>query len=232
MSKLITEGGNVTAKIKQTGEETSAEKIDLKGIGRKEFMQKFVKLFKTLNQRFKREYGKFIWNDESLLTSGFAFNGSTSYIMNPDLSDEEVVKYKPSAGDLDIAVDVSLKEDLFNFLDSLEGAEIIPGAKYMGSNKPTLSSIGDQINSVILIEFSNGIRVPAQVDFEFLEFKGDKPTEWAKFSHSSSFEDAKAETTTGVRGVVKAWTDGKRYFEDEQGSVEIDRDLIIAVLKD
>ncbi len=43
------------------------------------------------------------------------------------------------------------------------------------------------------------IHAPSQCDFEFLpmEKDGSTPTEWAKFSHSSSFEDAKA----GVKAV-------------------------------
>jgi stringent starvation protein B len=42
-----------------------------------------------------------------------------------------------------------------------------------------------------MVDFPNGQKAYAQVDFEFLEFENNKPTEWAKFSHSSSFDDAK-----------------------------------------
>lgn len=211
-------GGNVTAMNKKTGEETRAQKIQVKEIGRKRFISTFVDIFKVMNKEFKSKYGKPIWADEKILTNGFAFNGSTSFIMDPDLSDEEVVKYKPAAGDLDITVPEELKDDLWDYLDSLEGKEIIPGATYMGSNKPTKSSIGDQINSVILVDF-DGNRVPAQVDFEFLEFEGDQPTEWAKFSHSSTFRDAKA----GVKAVHH-----KFLIRALVGGASIRDDIVIA----
>lgn len=208
-------GGNVCAVNKKTGEQTQAQKIQIKEIGRKQFMDKFVEIFKVMNKQFKSKYKKPIWADESLLVNGFAFNGSTSFIMDPCLTDEEVVKYKPSAGDLDITVPEELKEDLWTYLDSLEGKEIIKGATYMGSNKPTISSIGEQINSVIMVDFENDTRAYAQVDFEFLPFENDKPTEWSKFSHSSSFADAKA----GVKAVhhkylIRALVGGASVRED------------------
>ena len=104
-------------------------------------------------------------------------------------------------------------------LDKLEGKEIVPGVKYMGSNKPTVSSIGDQINCVFLTDFS-GTMVPAQVDFEFLpvDSKGT-PSEWAKFSHSSSFEDAKV----GVKAVHH-----KYLIRALVGGASIRDDIVIA----
>ena len=201
-------GGNVTAMNKRTGETVRAQKIMVKDIGRKEFMDRFVLIFKRMNADFKKRFKRPIWIDEKILTSGFVFNGSTSFIMDPTLSDEEVMKAKPSAGDIDITVPEELKEDLWKYLDSIEGQEIIPGSTYWGSNKPTLSSIGEQINSVIVVDFPNGQKAYAQVDFEFLPFEDNRPTEWAKFSHSSSFADASA--------VVKVDVLLKTVFYDEQ----------------
>lgn len=185
-------GGNVTAVNKKTGKAIDAVKIPVKEIGRQDFIDTFIKIFKKMNSDFYTKFKKKIWVDESHLISGFAFNGSTSFIMDPTLSDEEVIKYKPSAGDLDVVVPEELKEELWKYLDSIEGEEIIPGAVYHGSNRPTLSSVTDQINSVIIVEFKNSVRAYCQVDFELLPFENNKPTDWSKFSHSSSFEDAKA----------------------------------------
>jgi hypothetical protein len=190
-------GGNVTAKNWSTGEETRAVKIPVKEIGRKEFIKTFVEIFKKMNKDFKATYKRPIWVKEEILTNGFAFNGSTSFIMDPTLSDEDVMQYKPSAGDLDITVPEEIGPDLWEFLNKLEGKEILPGARYMGSNRGNKDAIGDQINSVIMVDFKNGQRAYAQVDFELLPFENDVPTEWAKFSHSSSFADAKQ----GVKAV-------------------------------
>jgi len=214
-------GGNVTSRIKKTGEETRAEKIPLKDIGRKEFINKFVEIFKVLNKNFKKKNNRPIWVDEKLLSNGFVFNGSTSFIMDPSLSDEEVVKYKPSAGDLDIALPENLKIDVWHFLDNLEGKEIIPGVKYMGSNKMSPSAIGDQINTVFIVDFGN-VRAKCQVDFEFLPFEENKPSDWAKFSHSSSFADAKA----GVKAVAH-----KFLIRALVGGASVREDIVIATTK-
>ena len=215
-------GGNVTAINKITGEETKAQKIQVKEIGRQEFIKTFVDIFKEINKQFKSQFKRPIWVDEKILANGFAFNGSTSFIMDPSLSDEEVTKYKPSAGDIDITVPEELKEQVWEYLDSIEGKEILPGARYMGSNKPTKSSIGEQINCVIMVDFKNGQRAYAQVDFEFLEFENDKPTEWSKFSHSSSFEDAKA----GVKAVHH-----KYLIRSLVGGASVRDDIVIVTPK-
>ena len=207
-------GGNVTALNKATGQQTRAQKIQIKDIGRAEFMKKFVEIFKAMNKQFKAKYKKPIWVDETHLVTGFAFNGSTSFIMDPSLSDEEVMKYKQSAGDIDLIIPHDLKEELWEYLDSMEGKDIIPGATYMGSNKLTPSSIGEQINSVIVVDFPNGQRCHAQVDFEFLPFENDAPTEWAKFSHSSSFADAKAGVKVDVLLMAVFYDEQtKKYFQ-------------------
>lgn len=184
-------GGNVTAMMKD-GTSTRAEKIPVARIGRSNFMNKMRDFFKAFNKKFNAATGKVIWANENEIMSGFVFNGSTSFIMNPNLSDEEVTAVKETAGDLDITVPEELKEDIWKFLDKLEGKEIIPGVRYMGSNKPTIQSIGEQINAVFVVSFGE-LRCNCQVDFEFLPYENNVPTEWAKFSHSSSFEDAKAQ---------------------------------------
>jgi len=182
-------GGNVTAVTKK-GEETKAQKIPIKEIGRAEFIKKSLELFKNINSRFQKKHGYKLWDKEEYLDNGFMFNGSSSFIMDPSISDEDIIKVKPSAGDFDIAIPEQAGEDLWKLLDDLEDVEVISGVTYKGSNRPTISSIGDQINSVFLMEFGE-IHSYAQVDFELLPFEDQTPTEWAKFSHSSSFDDSK-----------------------------------------
>jgi hypothetical protein len=183
-------GGNVTATNRKTGENTRAEKIPVAKIGRQEFMKKSLELFHELNKLFEKKFKEKLWKNENHLISGFMFNGSTSFIMDPTLTDEQVMSVKPSAGDMDIAFPENLKEQLWELLDELEGEFVIPGVEYKGSNKPSKSSIGDQINCVFMMDFPGDIRAYAQVDFEALPFEDETPSEWAKFSHSSSFEDA------------------------------------------
>lgn len=216
---MDTMGGNVTAINKKTGEEIRAQKIPIRKIGRKEFTSKFISIFKELNKLFKKENGFPLWANEKNLENGLQFNGSTSYIFDQTISDIEITNVKESAGDIDIIVPEGLKTEVWTLLDKLEGKEIIKGAKYMGSNKPTVDSIGEQINGIFLVDFKGTI-VPAQVDFEFLpmEKDGSTPTEWAKFSHSSSFEDAKA----GVKAVHH-----KYLIQSLVGGASIRDDIVI-----
>ena len=211
-------GGNVTA-ISKSGKQTKAEKIPIKTIGRQKFVKVIQDLLKQINKDFKKLFKTELWTDEKQIANGFVFNGSTSFIMNPEIPDEEIIKYKESAGDLDIAVPEYQRGNLWEYLDSIDSKEVIQGVTYMGSNKPTKSSVGMQINCVFMLDF-DGLRVPAQIDFEFLPFSETGiPTEWAKFSHSSSFDDCKA----GVKAVHH-----KYILRALVGAMSVRSDIVIA----
>lgn len=184
-------GGNVTALNKKTGVNIKAEKIDLVKASRQEFIKKFTAAFKQINALYTKKYKAPLWIKETRLDTNELYNGSTSYIFDQSISDEEILKYKTSAGDLDIIVPEEAKENLWKLLDSLEGKEIVPGIEYHGNNKHTISSIGEQINCLFIAEFGE-YKALAQVDFEFLQVDEEgAPNEMAKFGHSSTFVDAK-----------------------------------------
>ena len=190
------EGGNVTVTSKK-GTETKAQKIPIKTIGRDKFYKVVTDLLKKINKDFKKKFKTLLWADETQIENGFTFNGSSSFIMDPNIPDEEIVKYKETAGDLDIAVPDFQRKNLWTYLDSIDSKEVIPGVTYMGSNRPKFSPNEDQINCVFVVDF-DGLKVPMQIDWEFLPFsETGLPSEWAKFSHSSSFEDTKA----GIKAV-------------------------------
>lgn len=181
-------GGNVTA-ITKSGKETRAEKVQLKEIGRANFIKKVEQTLKVLNKGFYKKFGRKIWEDESQIDDAYVFNGSTSFVMNTDYSDDDILPYKSSIGDVDLNVPEDIKENLWVYLDSIEDTEIMHGVFYMGSNKPKIQSIGSQINAVFALKFADKV-VNVQFDFEFLPFENGRATTWAKFSHSCSYEDA------------------------------------------
>lgn len=185
--QVLNEGGNATAFNKKTGAEKEAEKIDFKKLPIKQFREDFLKLFKEINKVFKQKYKESLWEDENDLKSGLLFNGSTSYIMNPNMDADEILKYKSSAGDLDVIIPEHQLKNLWFVLDDLEDKKIA-GFYYDGCNKQNPNAIGNQINAVFT-HLETG--VACQVDFEALPYEGNKPSEFAKFGHSSSFEDAK-----------------------------------------
>jgi hypothetical protein len=192
-------GGNTTITTKG-GVDISAERIPLKEIGRDNFVKKFQKLLLKLNKEFKKEYKFPIWEDEKEIMNGGIFNGSTSFIMNPNYGSDEIVKYKPSAGDLDVAVPREIAKEIYNFLEKHEGREFIPGIRYVGNNASDENRLGNTIICIANATFGD-ISVQAQMDLELSEMKSGKQTDWSKFAHSSSFEDAKA----GMKGVASKY---------------------------
>ena len=181
-------GGNVA--VMSSGSVIRAQKIPLKEIGRSKFEAKVKDFLKDFNKKFEAKYKQKIWVSETDIISGVVFNGSTSFIMDPTIKDD-VASYKPTVGDIDLAVPEELKSKIWNFLKDSEGKEFSKDVIYIGNNKPTIKSIGEQINAIFKIKFDVG-SVYCQFDFEFLQFVSDHPSEWAKFGHSSSWDDAKS----------------------------------------
>ena len=181
-------GGNVAIQCKNNL--YKAQKIPFKKINKdtaSSFRNRILYLMMVLNCEFFKVNNTYIW-DAKILKNGYAFNGSTSYIMNPEYINE--LNFKETIGDIDITVRDDLKFKIYTFLKSIEGAEIAKGIFYIGSNKKNYSSIGEQINSIFRIDFGMCV-VNVQVDFEFLPYENNEPTEWSKFSHSASIQDAK-----------------------------------------
>lgn len=219
-------GGNARGTNKVTGVDTLAQKIPLKEIGRSRFIKKFIEIFEEIDKRFEREYKRPLWTNKSILKNGVAFNGSTSFIMNPEIPDDQVVPFKPTSGDLDIMVKSSDKADLWTLLDSFESSpNIMPDVEYMGSNKRTISSIGEQINCVFKVIFGD-IVTYSQVDWEFTEFEGEgeseAPMEYSRFGHSSSLFDAQQ----GFKGVVH-----KYILRSLAGGASLRTDVLILTSK-
>ena len=188
--QFLVEGGNARGTNKKTGKDTLAQKIPIKEIGRSNFIKKFVALFMELNKRYKNKYKEPLWKDTSILKNGIVFNGSTSFIMNPKIHDDEVIPYKPTAGDIDIMIPSEKAEKLWYLLDELEGETVMKDVVYKGCNRLTPSAITDQINSVFEVKFGD-IVTQSQIDFELATFdKQGTPDEFSRFSHSSALTDA------------------------------------------
>lgn len=201
-------GGNVTALNKKDNSEVRAERIDLNTIDRTSFVNKTNELLRTINKQNNYAF----WSPGVLEK---CFNGSTSYVMNQDIPDEVILKYKSTVGDIDVMVPVETKESLWYYLDSIEG-QYLGEVQYVGCNKHTIASIGNQINSVFVFDF-DGVKLPIQIDFEFVDFIDSYPSEWASFSHSSSLIDAM--TASGIKAVhhkflIRSLVGGASYRDD------------------
>ena len=198
--EYLIEGGN-TSVTNIKGDTVNPDRIPLDKIGRKEFVSKFQQFFLEFNKIFEKEYGNKLWADENEITNAGIFNGSTSFIMADDVPDDELLKYKKSAGDIDVAFPKEYADELFALLEKFKNKDIIPGIKYIGNNKEKNGGgnkgFGNTIIAVVQATFDD-IDVYCQVDFELSDFKDNKQTDYSKMAHSSSFKDAKA----GMKGVA------------------------------
>lgn len=183
--KRITEGGNLTLTTKSGTHR--AEKISFKKLPISKFRDEFTKLFIELNKLFHKKYKYKLWSSDSLIKKAEIFNGSTSFIMDVNLSPDEIFKYKQSSGDVDVVIPKESAKDLHGLLKTLEDKNI-GNFTFLGSNRDS-DKLGTQI--ITLFRY-NPENIVCQVDFELSTFENGKPTEFTKFSHSSSFEDAKA----------------------------------------
>lgn len=179
----LDEGGNISVNG------ISAEKVYFSDLGISDFRSKFFELFKELNKIFYKKYKEYLWEDLNDIKTGFSYNGSTSFIMNPKIPVKEILKCKKASGDIDITISQDHAKKLFFLLKELEG-KTIKEFLYIGNNRNSPDALGDQINSIFQLKV-NQKTLNIQVDFELVEYSNGRPTEWSKFSKSSSFDDAK-----------------------------------------
>lgn len=210
----FTMGGNLTL-FKDTENEIQSEKVDLKLVGRQKLIKFSNSLFKELNKKFFSLHKEYLWDDKIEFKE--LFNGSSSFVLSNDYNDEEILKYKPTMGDIDIAIPEQFGTKLNMLLKTLEGKQVAPGVIYLGNNRDVLGKEGTQINSIF--RFTDPVDYLVQVDFELLPFENNQPTEWSKFSHSSSFEDTKA----NIKAVFH-----KYLIRALVGSVSVRPDIVIA----
>jgi hypothetical protein len=173
-------GGNVVF----DGESASPINLDLHD------RVKTVKIIKDgleeLNRTFKSEKGLPLWKP-SLLTDNLIFSGSTKHLFDDAIDEKKLKKHKSKFGDVDLMIDLDLKGLFLDFMSDKKhknfGEMKNVGHKVSGDQVITLFHIG---------EFD----INVQLDFEGVLFEKGEPTEWAHFSHSSSFDDI----ANGVKG--------------------------------
>lgn len=213
-------GGNIIVSTVD-GKEVEAQKVDLKKVGRAKLIEQAKHLFVALNILAKAKFKQDIWKDIKVIEKGTVFNGSSSFVLSNEYTDDEIIAVKPDMGDIDIAIPENSAEILFQLLQSFQGKNITKSAKFIGMNRTSVASLGTQINT--LFEFAEPEPYYVQVDFELLPFDAeDQPTEWARFSHSSTFADAKA----GVKAVHH-----KYLLRALTGAISLRPDVVLATPK-
>lgn len=185
---ILLEGGNLTI------DGVQADQLDLKVTKRSFIVPILNDLLHKINALYQKQYNKPLW-DPKLLNSGAFLSGSSLHFFNvKGISDEEFVAKKPKVGDIDTMVNRDERENLVQFLTTLQGKKI-GDATLLGFH----TAGGEQYSGLWQLGTPPSIKV--QIDFEFVEFDQNGPTDWAKFSHSSSWRDL----SLGIKGVFHKW---------------------------
>lgn len=184
----ICEGGNTSVVNQVNGKTYNGEKIDLNTVKLPVFRAEFLKLFNTLNDLFYKEYNRKLWKPEDL-NNAVVFNGSSSFVMNSQYAENDILKHKPLVGDIDVTIpDYELKP-MFLLLRKYENKRF-GKFTYKGTYRQNENAIGDQILTIFRFYLDENTAINCQIDFEGVDFQNGSPSEFARFGHSSSFEDA------------------------------------------
>lgn len=191
----LNEGGNMSI-ANDDGTEVMATKLQTGKMTKEQFedfRQSFFHFLKELNRKFEIRFGEKIWNNESLITEGKIYSGSTRAFFQKSF--EDFTKYKKSVGDFDIQLPESCKDDFTVWVEELTGRTIGDFTFYGSRTK------GEQSHSLVTVNQDKFPGIGAeyvQFDWEYTPWdeKADKPSEWNDVSHYSSWEDIE----NGVKG--------------------------------
>jgi len=172
-------GGNV-----KIGD-VEADRINLNHYDRDELAPILFAALKRLNNSFKKTTGLELWNNELFKSKEF-LSGSSFHFFNYAIPTTKFRSKKPTVGDIDVQVDKNLQPQIIKWLDSNPGK--LGPIEFVGYKK----SPGQLIT---LWTYNNEINI--QIDLELVDFQDGRPTQWARFSHSSAWEDIEH----GIKGV-------------------------------
>jgi len=183
----LQEGGNLI--VDGSNGSQQATKILTQEMGKESFerLRTDLKDFLVLFAEAYREYsGVNLWSSTDLIDKGEIFSGSTRTFFTKDY--ESYSRYKPAVGDMDVQVPMSAEDSLWDFLRDNQGKSFGMFTLYGTKDKHSTS----QDHSLITYDDESfwpyGCQY-IQIDWEYSDFEDDKPTEWTKYSHYSSWED-------------------------------------------
>jgi hypothetical protein len=176
------EGGNVSIG------DISAERIDLSKIKRDDIVPVLDDALHKMSAAFTKMNGLPLW-DAKLLKSKEFLSGSAFHFFDLKHIDSNMFSSKKkSVGDIDTQADVLLTPMIEDWL-----------IKSVNQTYGDLTLIGhkNSAGQFISLWYSKQFDINIQIDFELVDFKNGKPTEWSNFSHSSSWTDI----VEGIKGL-------------------------------
>lgn len=204
--QFLFEGGNV-----QIGAE-EANRIDLKRISRDAIVPILYKGLEAINKEFEKQMHMPLWSKELFKSKEF-LSGSAFHFFDQGIHTVDFTSVKSTVGDIDTQVDSNMSPMISTFLTNNVG--MLAGELQLIGHK---DSAGQFISLWKLPKY--GINV--QIDFEAVDFKDGKPTDWAQFSHSSHMSDLKEK----IKGVFQ------KYLLRAIGAKDIDDFVILTGKKE
>jgi hypothetical protein len=184
---VLTEGGNLkigtAAATKIELSKYSEEEIETLKSDIKEALIEFSKGLAKKNEGWSRY--------SNLLENNSVFSGSSKLFFEKSL--EEFKRFKPRVGDIDIQFPIELQDSLEEFCEASKKKTF---GKFTFIGQGGKSPI--QINT--LFRYPK-LKLNVQVDFEPVDFKDGSPSEFSKFSRSSSWEDVQ----NNIKGVFQKY---------------------------
>jgi uncharacterized membrane protein YgcG len=187
--RTLLEGGNLEIDGAQ------AQQIELKVHNRAYIVPILSQLLNSINAGFKASQGNDLWSPKVLKSRKY-LSGSSLHFFNTDIPDDEFERIKPKVGDIDTQINKDSEPHLAQWLNGVKG-QVVGNAKFLGYSR------GNEQYSSLWELTDPPIKV--QIDFEFVDYNDkDEPTDWAGFSHSSSWEDL----SQGIKGVFHKYLIG------------------------
>lgn len=177
----LEEGGNLTVNGK------SATKLQVANMDNEEFgdfKEDFISFLLSVSDIYMEKTGYPIWNREDLLFEGKVFSGSTRAFFQKDR--DIFANKKPKVGDFDVQVPEDIFDTFHDFvLNDLPNMEIGDFVIHGCSQSPGQDHCLVRANKFYPEVGADYI----QIDWEYVPFKNNVPTDFATFAHYSSWED-------------------------------------------
>lgn len=171
-------GGNVTI------DGVSAEPLDIREISSTRAALVIGQLLTDISWHYTSKMYSDLWVGGLWI---YHVSGSTAHLFNPDISMEELVKFKPVFGDIDMQIDRNKAENFVLHLKTID----LPDCSYLGHKQS-----GNTVVTLWNMHRLNGLKL--QIDFELVDYYAGLATPWCKMMYSSDWGDVQA----GFKGVA------------------------------
>lgn len=202
--KTIIEGGNSELpNLDDPTQSHQAQHVDLSKIDRDDMLPAVDQLLVAVNTAFQKMHGRPLWSPE-VLQDRKHLSGSTYHFLDPKIPTKEFKKYKPSVGDIDTMVDRASKQEIEKFLQAIRNRPL-GNFKLLNYDEETAKGKAERLKKgvedkraqfITQWEISGPVQFKGlQIDLELSDYEinpetgNPQPTDWARFSHSSSWED-------------------------------------------